>query len=132
MLERVCRFCNAGNSLEAALCVRCGASLEAQALAQASHEPQSLVQRLRQAPVLRSPAAKSLAVGLAALAVDMGAHLLRGRSKDPAPSPQQTALALRPRRKRGLMRQRVWEEFNADGSLRRRVVENLVIRDEDQ
>lgn len=137
MLERVCRMCQAGNSLESAVCAACGAALEAP-LAQresaplARRESLSLAQRVRNLPILRSPAARSVALGLTALALDVGASLLRQRHRDepasPATTPQSTTLAQSARR--AFMRQRVWEEFNDDGSVRRRVVENLIIRDD--
>lgn len=132
MLERVCRTCHAGNPLEATLCAACGAALEAPAPAPlARREPTSLVQRVRNSPILRSPAARSVALGLTALALDLGASLLKQRQREePATTPPPTTTALAPPRRRAFMRQRVWEEFNADGSLRRRVVENLIARDE--
>lgn len=128
MVERICRACQTGNHLEAARCSACGAYLEAAAPTHLAHRaaPTSLAQRLRQSPVLRSPAAKSLALGVAALAMDVGAALINKRK-------QTTSTAITPTThhvERAFLRRREWEEFDAAGNLRRRVVEHVVIRDE--
>jgi len=71
-----------------------------------------------------------VALGLAAIAVEVGASLLRERGKRQPESPT-TALARIPQqRARAAVRQRVWEEFDAEGRLRRRVVENLLLRED--
>lgn len=131
MVERMCRACGAGNPAEAAHCGACGADLEAaqQAAPLARRQPASLATRLRQLPGLSSPKTRSVALGLAALAVEVGASLLRERGKRQQESPT-TALARTPRRARAAVRQRVWEEFDAEGRLRRRVVENLLLRED--
>lgn len=131
MVERLCRACQAGNPLDATVCQQCAAPFEG-AAPLARREPASLAARVRRLPVLRSPAARSVALGLTALALDVGASLLKQRKE--RQQPPSTDLAprayLQVPRRRAMLRQRVWEEFNADGSVRRRVVENLVIRDE--
>jgi hypothetical protein len=127
MLERVCRTCQTGNALEALTCHVCGADLEAAPAPLARREaPAGLAKRWQQSALLRSPAAKSVALGVAALALDLGAALLSKRSK----SEPGTALAPRPASSRAFMRRREWEEFDEAGNLRRRVVEHVLIRDE--
>ncbi|XSG77155.1 hypothetical protein ACP8Y2_09105 [Herpetosiphon llansteffanensis] len=130
MLERPCWQCQTGNSLDQTHCVVCGADLAqpTQTTSLATKAPTSLTSRLRQSPILRSPVAKSVALGLAALAVDLGSNLLSKRQKPAAPT---TALATRPAAaQRVFLRQREWQEFDEQGTLRRHVVERLIIRDE--
>ncbi len=132
MVERICRACQAGNQVDATRCAVCGADLEAAAPLARRPSPASLAQRVRQSPVLRSPAAKSVALGMVALAMDVGAALLSKR-KNAASSAAPTSTAIvpsRPHISRAFLRRREWEEFDAAGNLRRRVVEQVIIRDE--
>ena len=129
MVERICRACQAGNQVDATRCAVCGADLEAAAPLARRPSPASLAQRVRQSPVLRSPAAKSVALGVVALAMDVGAALLSKRKS--AAAPTSTAIVpSSPHISRAFLRRREWEEFDAAGNLRRRVVEQVIIRDE--
>lgn len=132
MLERVCRTCQTGNTLEALTCHVCGADLEAPPAPLARQSaPAGLAKRFQQSTLLRSPAAKSVALGVAALALDLGAALLSKRGKSaPGKADPGTALAPRPAASRAFLRRREWEEFDESGNLRRRVVEHVLIRDE--
>ncbi len=129
MLERLCWQCQTGNSLDQTHCAVCGADLaQPTTTSLATKAPTSLTTRLRQSPILRSPVAKSVALGLAALAVDLGSNLLSKRQK---PAATTTALATKPTAsQRVFLRQREWQEFDEQGTLRRHVVERLIIRDE--
>ena len=130
MLERVCRTCRAGNPLEAINCVTCGAALEDGAVAAPlarRTNPTSLTNRIRQSPLLRSPVAKSVALGVAALALDVGAALLSKKGKA---EPSTALVPANAKPNRAWMRRREWEEFDEAGNLRRRVVEHILIRDE--
>ncbi|ABX04926.1 MAG TPA: hypothetical protein DEF47_11040 [Herpetosiphon sp.] len=131
MLERPCWQCQTGNSLDQTHCAGCGADLaqSTTTTSLATKASTSLTTRLRQSPILRSPVAKSVALGLAALAVDLGSNLLSKRQK-PAAAPT-TSLATKPAAaQRVFLRQREWQEFDEQGTLRRHVVERLIIRDE--
>ena len=133
MVERVCRSCGAGNPAEALRCGMCGSDLEQlarPAAPLARRAPAGLAARLRSLPALSGPTGRKVALGLAAIAVEVGATLLREHGKRKEQSAG-TALA-RPtqRSARAAVRQRVWEEFDADGRLRRRVVENLLTRED--
>ena len=125
MVERICRACQAGNPADALRCTACGADLEAAAPLARRAPVASLAQRVRQSPVLRSPAARSVALGVAALALDVGAALLSKRKGSGAAIVPSAA-----RSGRAFLRRREWEEFDAAGNLRRRVVEQVLIRDE--
>jgi hypothetical protein len=128
MVERICRACQAGNQVDATHCAVCGADLEAAAPLARRAPAASLAQRVRQSPILRSPAAKSVALGVVALAMDVGAALLSKRKSDAATS---TAIVpASPAPSRAFLRRREWDEFDAAGNLRRRVVEHVLIRDE--
>ncbi|MBP8251109.1 MAG: hypothetical protein KAX40_02010 [Herpetosiphon sp.] len=133
MIERVCRHCQAGNSLDAQTCHACGMALESEQPAPLARRPKSdLAARVRQSPILHSKAAKSLALGVAALAIDVGAALIQKRAnKTSQIAPTTTALApLTDQPRRSMYRRREWQEFDEYGMLRRRVVEHLVVKDE--
>lgn len=125
MVERICRMCQAGNALEAAVCHACGNSFDSSAAPLARRTSATLAARARSSPLLRHPATRSVALGVAALAVEVGAALLNRQRR-----PSSEALASRPTHSRSYERQRVWEEFDSSGTLRRRVVEHILIRDE--
>lgn len=137
MVERMCRSCGAGNDPEAGRCQACGAAFEHGAPAALARRSAggALAARLRKLPALpalSSPAGKSVALGLAALAVEVGASLLQRAKRDEPATTALARIARAPagRRARSVMRQRVWEEFDADGRLRRRVIEHLITRED--
>ena len=124
MLERICRSCQAGNPLEAQQCQQCGQALEHALPAAPTQRMAQLSRQVKQLPLLHSRKARSIALGLAALAFEVGTSVLQQRKA--APPTEVTPATTR----RQLVRQRIWEQFDANGQVRSRVVENLVIRDE--
>lgn len=106
MVERVCPACGASNEVTASFCTTCAEELE-QHLVQRSKY--ALTQRLPQIPARWQPAAKAVALGVTALALEVGTALLR---KEQAP-PTTTALARRddPALKLRAVRRRVWRTY---------------------
>lgn len=111
MLERICPACDQGNALDQLTCTACGASLDQRSEQPlARRENHSLAQRLPQIPQRWQPAAKALALGATALAIEVGTALFRQANERPATS---TALAKRdePALKPRVVRRRVWRTY---------------------
>lgn len=130
MVERLCPRCQAGNRLEAPACERCGASLQEQLPAR--RRSNSLAP-LRKLPTSLRRAAQPIAIGLAAVAVEIGAALLQRHQAAAEQKPQADQRPITPQqtRQRTTIGQRVWEEYSRDGSLRRRIIEQFIIRGEE-
>jgi hypothetical protein len=127
MVERVCPVCQTGNPIEAEQCVECRALLDQPLV----HQPQrSLTRRMPALPARWERAGKAVALGAVALAVEVGAAWLQHRNNaKAAPLARQTNTVepvTSPRR--FVARQRVWETFEQDGRLSRRVVEQTLWR----
>jgi hypothetical protein len=125
MLERVCPVCQTGNAIEAEQCVECQALLDQPLV----HQPQrALTRRMPALPARWERAGKAVALGAVALAVEVGAAWLQQRNAaKPAPLARRTDAvepAASPRK--FVARQRVWETYEPDGRLSRRVVEQTL------
>ena len=129
MIERVCPGCGIGNPVEAEQCAECRAPFD-QSLV---HQPQrSLARRVPALPARWQRAGKAVALGAVALAVEAGAAWLQQRNNaKPAPLARSPG-AVEPSQPRTFMaRQRVWETYELDGRLSRRVVEQIWWRSEE-
>ncbi len=116
MLQRICPVCDHGNDLAASDCAACGAALIAP-LAQRTATPLAL--RLPHIPERWQPAAQAVALGAAALALEVGSALLRkGRPAATGTALARTAPAAGPR----VIRRRVWRTYR-DGVLTGEVAE---------
>lgn len=106
MLERICSACDHGNSPDITTCVACGAQFEQPLV----HQPaKGLVRRLPQIPQRWQPAAKALALGATALAIEVGAALVRQQKTVPTG----TALARRTDApKLRVVQRRVWRTYH--------------------
>ena len=127
MLERVCPVCRTGNPVEAEQCMECQAMLDQPLV----HQPQqsSLTRRVPALPARWERAGKAVALGAVALAVEVGAAWLQQRNAaKPAPLARQTDAVEPASPRRFVARQRVWETFEQDGRLSRRVVEQTLWR----
>lgn len=75
MVERVCQNCRAGNAIEAHYCSKCGTALERQLPARRESSPLAVVGR--QLPVSWKQLGRGAALGVAAMAVELGVEVLR-------------------------------------------------------
>jgi hypothetical protein len=83
-------------------------------------------------PVRWERAGKAVALGAVALAVEVGAALLQQRnSAKPAPLARRSNGTESSSPRRFVARQRVWETYEQDGRLSRRVVEQTLWRLDD-
>ena len=125
MIERICSNCQTGNTLEAEHCVACGAALD-QPLAR---RPGAVLARWSSGvPVRWQRAGKAMALGAAALAVEVGAAWLQRRANArPAPIVRYEGADRGSLRPRFVARQRVWETYEG-GQISRRVIEQTVWR----
>lgn len=97
MVERICPACRHTNPLERSHCMACGASLER--LLPAVRHTNPLVRALPRLPVNWKRAGRTMAIGLVAVAAEVGVELLRRRLAQPAvrsTTPETTALVAKP------------------------------------
>ena len=126
MLERICPACGAGNLVEAETCATCHVALEQPLV----HQPQRpLARRMPALPARWERAGKAVALGAVALAVEVGAAWLQQRNNGkPAPLARRTDTTEPAGPRRYVARQRIWETYEQDGRLARRVVEQTLWR----
>jgi hypothetical protein len=130
MIERVCPVCTTGNPVDAEQCSACQAVLDQPLV----HQPaqRALTRRIPTLPARWERAGKAVALGAVALAVEVGAAWLQQRSAaKPAPLARQTnpnpvVETTSPRS--FVARQRIWETYEQDGRVSRRVVEHTYWR----
>ncbi len=129
MIERVCPGCGTGNPVEAEQCTECWAPFD-QPLVYQSQRP--LARRVPALPARWQRAGKAVALGAVALAVEAGAAWLQQRNNaKPAPLARSPG-AVEPSQPRTFMaRQRIWETYEPDGRVSRRVVEQIWWRSEE-
>lgn len=95
MVERVCQNCRAGNAIEAHYCIKCGTPLERQLPARQETSPLAVIGR--NLPVSWKQVGRGAALGVAAMAVELGVAALRrkleqGSAPRPASSSQSTSI----------------------------------------
>ncbi|MBA3945610.1 MAG: hypothetical protein H0X37_13715 [Herpetosiphonaceae bacterium] len=119
MIERVCPVCGHGNAVEEPVCTACGAAWAAQEQPLARRPQHALAQRWQQLPPRWQTAAKALALGATAVALEVGTALLRDQQH-----PNSTALARRPDEapKLRVIQRRVWRTYR-NGTLERETLE---------
>jgi hypothetical protein len=126
MLERVCQMCQTGNPVDATVCIECRGMLDQPLARQPQH---SLTRRVPALPARWERAGKAVALGAVALAVEVGAAWLQQRNNaKPAPLARRSGETDQSAPRTFVARQRVWETFEADGRLSRRVVEQTLWR----
>jgi hypothetical protein len=84
MVERVCPKCQHGNPLDDQYCGKCGAAL--QRLLPAPRSETGMVVAGRQLPVTWQQVGRTVALGVAAVAAEVGLAWLRKRTAAPTPA----------------------------------------------
>jgi hypothetical protein len=86
MVERICRGCNYGNSVDSQYCNKCGAALER--IVRVPAEPSTaLAKRGAALPVRWQQIGKTVAIGAFALAAEAGLTWLKKRIETPPEAP---------------------------------------------
>lgn len=81
MIERVCAVCGHGNAVEEPSCTACGAGWAVQEQPLARRPQHALAQRWEQISPRWQTAAKAIALGATALALEVGTALLRDQQR---------------------------------------------------
>ena len=97
MVERICQSCRAGNAIDAHYCSKCGSPLEQYLPARQQASPLATVSR--NLPVSWNQLGRGAALGVAAMAVELGVEVLRRKLEQSAKdktTPATTSPAIKP------------------------------------